>query len=418
MRATAGKKPTYQIMPPLSADERADLKEQIRRSGVLVPVEKDENGNVLDGHHRIELHEELRAEGVPLGDYPVIIRPGLTEEEKRAHVRALNLSRRHLSRDQRRELIAAQLKETPQQSNRQVGAALGVNHETVKAVRTELESTGEIRQLERTVGRDGKSRPAVLCRTQAEGDRTIKALKDIPDDAKPTGMVGAFRVRQIAKQSRHRVASMAAPADVAEGGDIRLGDFEKVLADIPDGSVSLVVTDPPYLEKDIPIFVRLSAFAARVLRPGGLLVSYSGNAFLPTVLTNLGQHLEYIWTLALVHQGQAAAFNKYRIQPRWKPLPIFGKPPVVREHWLDDVVTGTGREKDSHQWQQAEGESAHLIEKLSKPGDLVLDPFVGSGTVAAAALKLGRRFIGSDIDPAAVTVARQRCAEHREEVPA
>jgi hypothetical protein len=46
----------YQVMPELSAEERAALKEAIRRdNGIMVPVVQDEDGNILDGYHRVEL---------------------------------------------------------------------------------------------------------------------------------------------------------------------------------------------------------------------------------------------------------------------------------------------------------------------------------------------------------------------------
>ena len=137
----AAKNPS-QLMPPLSAEEYAALKEDIRRNGIKVPLEKDENGNTLDGHHRQQIYQELRAEGVPLPEPPVIIRVGLSEEEKRAHVRSLNLNRRYLAREQRRQLIADQLKETPHQSNRQVAEVLGCDHKTVGTIREELEGRG------------------------------------------------------------------------------------------------------------------------------------------------------------------------------------------------------------------------------------------------------------------------------------
>jgi DNA modification methylase len=49
-----------------------------------------------------------------------------------------------------------------------------------------------------------------------------------------------------------------------------------------------------------------------------------------------------------------------------------------------------------------------LVEMFSAPDDLVCSPFLGSGTVGVAALLHHRRFIGADIDPAAVATARKR----------
>lgn len=116
----------YQVMPALGDEEYRELKEDIARRGVMVPVEFDEHGHVLDGHHRLQICAELG-----IKDYPKVIRAGMTEEEKRTHARKLNMARRQLSQEQRRELIRQQLKETPEKSDRQIAAGLGVNHETV-----------------------------------------------------------------------------------------------------------------------------------------------------------------------------------------------------------------------------------------------------------------------------------------------
>ena len=92
----------YQLLPPLEQEQFELLKEDIRRRGVLVPIERDENGELLDGHHRMRAVEELKKEGV-VCDPPVILRLDMSEAQKKAHVRALNLHRRHLTRAQRRE---------------------------------------------------------------------------------------------------------------------------------------------------------------------------------------------------------------------------------------------------------------------------------------------------------------------------
>ena len=91
----------YQVMPDLTADEYAELKADIKARGVMVPIEFDEQGNPLDGHHRLKICEELG-----ITDYPKVIRAGMTEEEKRAHARKLNTARRHLSREQKQALSA------------------------------------------------------------------------------------------------------------------------------------------------------------------------------------------------------------------------------------------------------------------------------------------------------------------------
>lgn len=145
----------YQVLPDLSAEDFAALRADIAARGVLVPVEYDENGNILDGHHRVRACEELG-----LTDWPRFIRKGLSEADKRVHARQLNLARRHLSRDQKRDLIAAQLRETPEKSNRQVAEGLGVDHKTVAAVREVAARRGEIPHVTSTTDTLGRSQPA------------------------------------------------------------------------------------------------------------------------------------------------------------------------------------------------------------------------------------------------------------------
>lgn len=144
----------FQFMPPLLPSEYAALTESIRAHGVQVPVIVDENGAIIDGHHRDMIAAEL---GI---DCPRDVRTNLADAEKRTLAISLNKDRRHLTREQVRALLAESVKADPQLSDREHARRVGVHHETVGTVRHNLESTGEIRQFERTVGADGKSRPA------------------------------------------------------------------------------------------------------------------------------------------------------------------------------------------------------------------------------------------------------------------
>lgn len=145
----------FQVMPPLSETDYEALKADIAERGVLIPIDVDEDGNVLDGHHRLAIAREL---GI---DCPKFKRIGLgSDEDKRTHARALNIARRHLDSKQKRELIAAELKDDPERSNRQIGEALGVDKNTVTSVRQELEGRGEIHHVSTITDTAGRQQPS------------------------------------------------------------------------------------------------------------------------------------------------------------------------------------------------------------------------------------------------------------------
>jgi len=95
-----------------------------------------QDGFPLDDHARAQISIELDYE------LPYLIHKGACEEEKRALIRALNLARRQLTPVAKREIIAAQIRETPKFSNRRIAKALGVSHSTVMSVRQERSAAG------------------------------------------------------------------------------------------------------------------------------------------------------------------------------------------------------------------------------------------------------------------------------------
>ena len=74
------------------------------------------------------------------------------------------------------------------------------------------------------------------------------------------------------------------------------------------------------------------------------------------------------------------------------------------------IVSPTGREKTGYPTQKPEALIRRFVQASSRPGDLCLDPFAGSGTLGAVAAKLGRRFLLIDERPEAVTVMERRLA--------
>jgi len=167
----------YQLLPELPPEQFEALKADIAERGVVVPVVMDEFGTILDGHNRARACRELG-----INDYPVEVRRGLSEPEKRALARNLNVLRRHLTREQVRSLIADQLRDTPEWSNQRVAGGLGVDDKTVASVRMGLVATSEIPRLDKTVGTDGKARRAPPKRRRKNHSSPLAADELFLDD--------------------------------------------------------------------------------------------------------------------------------------------------------------------------------------------------------------------------------------------
>jgi hypothetical protein len=126
---------------------------------------------LLKGQCSVILHADLDHD---FSDANVI------EGDPVAYIISANLHRRHLTAEQKRDLIAKLLKMQPERSNNTTAKLAKVDDKTVASVRRELESTSEIPKLGKTVGADGKARPA------KHRPMTTKSAKPKPSDAGAT----------------------------------------------------------------------------------------------------------------------------------------------------------------------------------------------------------------------------------------
>jgi hypothetical protein len=83
----------------------------------------------------------------------------------------------------------------------------------------------------------------------------------------------------------------------------------------------------------------------------------------------------------------------------------------LKTPWIHDLIQGDGVSKENYRWEQGVGEACQLVEGLTYAGDLVVDPSLGSGTVAVAANRLNRRSIGRDIDEDCVYETQRRLVQ-------
>jgi site-specific DNA-methyltransferase (adenine-specific) len=355
---------------------------------------------------------------VKVPDYPKQVVRFANDDDRVAFVLAANLFRRHLTREQRAEVVTRLRAEG--WSLRRIGEAVGVEEITV---RRDLEGATFVAP-ERIEGADRKTypahrtRPTIFVQSNRDARRAAKALRALGDDA--TGLLGLTRAEERARTAnlaRIRIEAAAGPSEhTGDAWELRTGDFRDVLADLADQSVDAVVTDPPYNNEGVPLYEQLGAFALRVLKPGRLAVVYAGHLQLDREMSLLARGgLTYMWHGANVLRGRHTRGRVRMVFGQHRSVLLYSAGPYRPRAWLNDVVFAEGRggpeERPLHPWQQALEPVRHWIRQVSEPGELIVDPFLGSGTTAVAAVMEGRRFLGCDIDAGCVETTRRRLVE-------
>lgn len=204
----------YQLMPPLSTDEYADLEASIIANGIQVPIIVDDRGVVIDGHHRKAIAEH---HGLHL---PSETRQMLTEAQKYALSIELNIARRQLNREQKRAIVEAALKAQPEKSNREHGRTLGVDDKTVGAARARLEATAEIPQFDKTVGADGKERPASRPATvDVDGLTVDSATGEVLNKPEPPAPVEVTHTETVKTTEKFEPPTPREPKPVPTGAE-------------------------------------------------------------------------------------------------------------------------------------------------------------------------------------------------------
>ena len=392
-------------------EEYQAVKESIAEFGALQRVIVDESGNVISGHLRKRACSELKVH------CPTEVLTGLTPEQKEGLSFQLDFCRKHLKIADKRKFAEYLLQSSPRNADRTIGRACGLDHKTVGKIRSSLEEHGEIPQVEQRQGKDGKTYnfSKIAVNTKTEQDRAIASIQKLGDEVpkKRLDLKRAeelVRIKQAKERKNVRLQSPQLPDDSI---NIVHTDFRNLQID--DAQAHLIFTDPQYHKDFLPLWTDLADFAQRKLRPGGLLVAYTGVMYLPEVMAALSSRLTYVWQRILLHDGKSNIIYDRRIGNMYKPLLVFSKGKPVAQNVVQDVIQGLGKEKEHHEWQQNVSEAIQMIGEYTNPGDLVVDPFGGGFTTAAACYRLGRRCLSCDINDEAVQNGLERLAMEREE---
>ncbi|MEQ8637974.1 DNA methyltransferase [Gimesia maris] len=401
----------FQLMPDLPTWEFDALKESIRQHGVIIPIIKDESGNIIDGHHRDRACRELKFINVP-----TITLAGLTKDQKRDHALILNLVRRKITRKQMREIIAAELRRTPDISNRWMAEIVGTTNKTVESVRRELLSNEEIPQCDSYRAKDGRRYPATRIYTERakQADRARRALATLGDDA-PRKAMSLKQLEREAKKKERLKQPRGRYRKPDDHAPIRLyhSDFRDLeeIGQIQPGSVDLILTDVPYDRKFTKQFGDLGEFAARVLKDGGVFCVYIGVIQVAEAIKSFTKHLEYQATAFSSWSGDGPVIQSLQCVTQNTPVLIFSNGKWNRTtRWYNSFYNESA-EQNLHEWQKPITDVEHWLLSFSDPSSVVCDPCAGSGTTALACHRIERNFVGCDIDKDAVRIAQKRLSQ-------
>jgi site-specific DNA-methyltransferase (adenine-specific) len=187
------------------------------------------------------------------------------------------------------------------------------------------------------------------------------------------------------------------------------GDFRDRLTELEPGSVDLILTDPPYPNEFLPLWSDLSAIANKLLSPKGYLLAMSGKIHLDQVMGMLGEHLRYKWVFNWPLEGAASRILSRNIRQTWKPILCYTVGTFAKREPMPDTIPTGAAEKDvMAAWQQQVAPAQWLIERMTPPEGLVVDPFLGAGSFGLAAINAGRRFVGVELDAQRFEQAKER----------
>lgn len=191
------------------------------------------------------------------------------------------------------------------------------------------------------------------------------------------------------------------------------GDARELGKVIPDNSIDLIFTDPPYAREFTHLYGWLAETARRVLKPGGFCLAMSGNLYADEIMWNMAKHLKYYFTFHVRMNGNRTGKvhphgNKNPIILRMKPIYAFVKGKGMPRTVMYDPFEVSQPSKEYHHWGQDLQSARYYIDCFSRVRDVVFDPFVGGGTTAVVAKRLRRRFLAFEMDEMSAEISRGR----------
>lgn len=218
--------PAAELFPMMSPDELKALGADIKANGLreaVVVYEERAGGkcsrSVLDGRNRLDAMELAGIETTTPGrgrKFELFVLPRapsalvdgvhvVSDIDPWAYVLSANVHRRHLTAEQKREIVATVLKAQPEKSNRAIGRETKTHHTTVGAVRGELEGRGEISHVETVTDSKGRQQPARKAKPKPTPTAAHNGAVDRAVERSPAAQAQAERIAQAAPSTTKQI---------------------------------------------------------------------------------------------------------------------------------------------------------------------------------------------------------------------
>ena len=188
--------PAAELFPRMSPDELRALGEDIIKNGLTSPIvlwqpDSKSQARLLDGISRLDAIEIATGSPVIVGAPSIIAGQHFLVCDKvivlgksvdpYAYVISANIHRRHLTAEQKRELIAKLIKATPEKSDRQIAETVKASPTTVGTVRAEMEAKGDVSKLDTRRDSKGREQPAARTSGRKKKTTTKREMKELKE---------------------------------------------------------------------------------------------------------------------------------------------------------------------------------------------------------------------------------------------
>lgn len=411
------------LIPPQRPDEHQLLEDSLLKNGYdpAYPV-IFWNHTIIDGHNRYEICQK---QNIPFTTSEKFFD---NEHEVINWIIDNQLSRRNITDDQRAYLIGKRYKE----EKKAIGANSASIKEQVKQINKHViphnEEVIDDKSTSAKIAEQSKVSHATVERAEKFADAVDKVAENTGINPQKilSGAINASRrdiqnvsrlepeqqkkvFEKIEKKEAKNVKDAVKEVKQEEIEEIKdsivlpdpikiiNGDFREVYPTLKKESIDFIITDPPYPKEYLPLYEDLAKCAEHVLKPGGSLLMMVGQSYLPEIMNMTVPYIQYHWTLGyFTLGGQSAQLWTKKVNTFWKPVLWFTKGEFKGE-WIGDVIKSDNNDKRFHEWGQSESGMYDLMKRFVKPGDIVLDPFMGGGTTGIVCKTLKCEFVGVEL---------------------